>query len=96
MCGIPEKMLGLFGGTEVLRDLDPQAGRGTVEVAGIDRTFHIHIPSSYYLDKNRLYPIFFVFHGGGSKPTEIKHQTKFHVLGEQENFIVVYPFGDLQ
>lgn len=58
---------------------------------GIKRFYNIHIPKSY--DPLSSYPLVFVFHGGGGNGINIEDVTSFSQKAEEENFIVVYPFG---
>ncbi len=58
---------------------------------GQRRYFNIHLPSSY--DPENSYPLVFVFHGGGGNGENIEDTTNFTIKGDEEGFIVVYPYG---
>src|SRR6202142_2908971 len=63
----------------------------TLTFGGIQRTYVLHIPSSY--DGNQPVPLVFDFHGGlGNALTQIR-TSNFEPLAEQKDFIVVYPNG---
>jgi len=58
---------------------------------GLQRTYILHLPSSY--NPNDSYPLVLVFHGGGGNAESIREITNFTQKAEQEEFIVVYPDG---
>lgn len=66
-------------------------GRETLVVKNIERTYRIHVPTSY--DKENPIPLVFVLHmlTGSGKTTQ--WLTHFDELAEEEGFIVVYPEG---
>jgi polyhydroxybutyrate depolymerase len=53
--------------------------------------YKIDLPSSY--DPSNSYPLVFVFHGGGGNADNIEDGTNFTKKADEENFIVVYPYG---
>ena len=61
--------------------------------AGLERTYHIHIPASY--DKANPIPLLIVLHGGGGTGEGMVNlsQGGFNKLSDKEGFIVVYPDG---
>jgi polyhydroxybutyrate depolymerase len=61
--------------------------------AGLERTYHIHIPASY--DKANPIPLLLVLHGGGGTGERMVKLTQggFNKLSDKESFIVVYPDG---
>jgi poly(3-hydroxybutyrate) depolymerase len=69
--------------------LEPEpSGPGTIEVAGMARTYELSVPPGY--DKNRSYPLVFGFHGAGVPAA--KFRTYFNmteVVGPDA--LVVYP-----
>jgi polyhydroxybutyrate depolymerase len=58
---------------------------------GLQRTYTIHIGSSY--DKDRPTPLVIVLHGGGGTGQGMNKLTNFDSIADAENFIVVYPDG---
>jgi polyhydroxybutyrate depolymerase len=61
--------------------------------AGLERTYHIHIPASY--DKANPIPLLIALHGGGGSGEKMEELTLqgFNRLSDKEGFIVVYPDG---
>jgi len=53
--------------------------------------YKINLPSSY--DPSNSYPLVFVFHGGGGNGINIEDTTNFTQKADEEEFIVVYPYG---
>ncbi len=53
--------------------------------------YKVDLPSSY--DSSKSYPLLFVFHGGGGNADNIENTTNFTKKADEENFIVVYPYG---
>jgi polyhydroxybutyrate depolymerase len=58
---------------------------------GLQRTYDVHIGSSY--DRTRPTPLLIVLHGGGGTGQGMIKLTKFNAIADRENFIVVYPDG---
>ncbi len=58
---------------------------------GLQRSYILHLPSSY--NPNDSYPLVLVFHGGGGNAENIQEITNFSQKADDENFIVVYPDG---
>ena len=65
----------------------------SIILAGLERTYHIHIPASY--DKANPIPLLIVLHGGGGTGEGMVKLTQggFNILSEKEGVIVVYPDG---
>ena len=65
----------------------------SIILAGLDRTYLIHVPNSY--DKTKPMPLLIVLHGGGGTGEGMVKLTLrgFNRLSEKEGFIVVYPDG---
>lgn len=62
-----------------------------IDVNGIKRDYIVHVPQSYSADEK--YPLLFAFHGLGGNMKSSYDNSKFHLLAESENFIVVHPNG---
>ena len=65
---------------------------GSITIDGIERTYHLYIPSMY--DGKRDVPLLIALHGGGGTGKGMEENTTlegFDKLAEKENFIVVYP-----
>jgi polyhydroxybutyrate depolymerase len=58
---------------------------------GLQRTYNVHISSSY--DKATPTPLVIVLHGGGGTGQGMTKLTNFNAIADRENFIVVYPDG---
>lgn len=59
---------------------------------GTERTYRIHLPPSYYDNKNKL-ALVLGFHGGGGSGEQFETQTELDAKADAENFIIVYPDG---
>jgi polyhydroxybutyrate depolymerase len=65
---------------------------GSLTHDGLERTFLLHMPSSY--DEVEPMPLVFALHGGGGTGENmIKLTEEFNDLAEEKGFIVVYPDG---
>lgn len=60
---------------------------------GIPHTWFTHVPSCAKSDPGKKLPLMIFFHGGSDNPAEAADMSKFHVFGEKEGFITVYPWG---
>jgi len=58
---------------------------------GLQRTYTVHIASSY--DRAKPTPLLIVLHGGGGTGQGMNKLTNFNAIANRENFIVVYPDG---
>jgi polyhydroxybutyrate depolymerase len=65
--------------------------RDSLLVNNIERTYIIHVPSSYH--ENEPVPLVIVLHGGGGNAKNIEEVTGFSDKADQKGFIVVYPDG---
>ena len=63
----------------------------SVRYDGMDRTYYIHIPTSY--DKSRSFPLVILLHGLGGTGEGMSKLTGFDKLADKEGFIVIYPDG---
>jgi polyhydroxybutyrate depolymerase len=64
---------------------------GALDMGGLLRTYHLHIPPG--LDATRPLPLVFVFHGGGGHGLQMERFTGFSALSDKEAFIACYPDG---
>lgn len=62
-----------------------------LEIDSIDRRYGIYIPTNY--SKNNLYPIVFLFHGGGGNALQFESTINYTNLAEKEKIILIYPQG---
>jgi polyhydroxybutyrate depolymerase len=62
---------------------------GSLLAGGLQRTYLVHLPSGY--DKNRLWPLVIVLHGGGGQGKNVDALTGFNSESDREGFIAVYP-----
>jgi len=56
------------------------------------RTFHVHLPPTYY-DTNDALPLVIGLHGGGGSGDQFEAQTNLDSKADAANFIIVYPNG---
>jgi len=74
-------------------DTDYSVGDSTDSIMfdRLERTYRIHMPSSY--DKTKPMPLVFVLHGAGDSGRKMAWLTRygFNKLSDKEDFIVVYP-----
>lgn len=63
----------------------------TVAVAGITRTYYIHLPHGVKPVKPA--PLVVVFHGGGGNASNAERMSGMSGKADQEHFIVAYPNG---
>ena len=62
-----------------------------IEVAGITRTYRLHLPRD--LSSTSAVPLVLVFHGGGSTAAAMERLTRFSELADRERLAVAYPQG---
>ena len=60
-----------------------------LDVNGVTRTYVRYVPTGY--DPAQGAHLVIALHGGGSQGGGMRAMSKFDVLAERENFIVVYP-----
>ncbi len=60
---------------------------------GAAHTWITHVPERVKEHPDVRVPLMIFFHGASDNPLEAADMTKFHVLGEREGFITVYPWG---
>ena len=58
---------------------------------GLERTYSVHVSSSY--DQDRPTPLVIVLHGGGGTGQGMVKLTDFNAVADRENFIIAYPDG---
>ena len=63
----------------------------TLEFAGQQRTYRVHIPAAY--DGSRAVPLVLGFHGGGGTSENAERTLGFDPLSDRHGFIAVYPQG---
>ena len=71
--------------------LSPGDATRTLTLAGRERSYIVHIPSTY--DPAQPMPVVLVFHGGGGNAENARMMTGFDAIADAEGFIVVYPNG---
>jgi polyhydroxybutyrate depolymerase len=62
----------------------------TLEVDGITRSYHLHVPSAV---GPAPAPLVLVFHGGGGTGPGTQRLTRFTALADREGFLVAFPEG---
>lgn len=63
----------------------------TLTHAGLERTYILHVPSSY--DESKPTPLLLSFHGGGGNAENQRRVSGFNELSDENGFIVAYPNG---
>ncbi|KXK14629.1 MAG: phospholipase/carboxylesterase [Chloroflexi bacterium OLB14] len=63
----------------------------TLQHDGLERTYLLHVPSSY--DENKATSLVLLFHGGGGNAENQQRTSGFNELANKEGFIVAYPNG---
>ncbi len=66
-------------------------GEESLQVAGRERTFLVHVPPQY--DGVKPLPLVIVLHGGAGNGSGAAQITGFSLKADQEGFVVVYPNG---
>ncbi len=64
---------------------------GSVMVSGRSRTFRVHVPPGYRVD--RATAIVLAFHGGGGSGKQMEESSLLDVQADREGFVAVYPDG---
>lgn len=64
---------------------------GTLDIGGILRTYHLHLPPG--LDSKKPLPLVFVLHGGGGYGLQMERFCGFSELSDKEGFMACYPDG---
>jgi len=67
--------------------------QGSVNVGGLVRTYIVHLPSGYGLNKEKPLPLVLVLHGGGGNASSAARISGFNAKSNREGFIVAYPNG---
>lgn len=65
--------------------------RGTINVAGANRTYLLHVPTGY--EGKQPVPLLVDLHGLGGNGAAEKAQSGFAAVSDREKFVVVYPDG---
>ena len=63
-----------------------------IEVAGVPRTFIVHMPPQASNGTEKM-PVVFMFHGGGGRADVAMKDTGWDRLADREGFIAVFPNG---
>jgi polyhydroxybutyrate depolymerase len=63
----------------------------TIEVAGLSRTYYLHVPVN--IPKDREAALVLMFHGGGGTPAWAERESQFSELADREGFLAAYPQG---
>ncbi len=69
----------------------PHDYSASIQSGGLERTYRVHLPTSY--NGTQSLPLVLVFHGGGGSGQSMNGLTNFNVLADEKDFIVVYPDG---
>ncbi|MCX5824853.1 MAG: dienelactone hydrolase family protein [Deltaproteobacteria bacterium] len=77
---------------ELLRSTNPGAGTHsfTLTVGGLERTYIVHVPSSYNPQK-QLSAVVIMFHGGGGTARAAMWETGWAEKAEKTGFLAVFP-----
>ena len=61
----------------------------SLDIGGLERIYHVHLPSSY--NKELKWPLVIQLHGGGGEGKQLNALTGFWDLSDKEGFIVISP-----
>jgi polyhydroxybutyrate depolymerase len=80
-------------GAGVKPGVDPVGTKvdATISLGGLDRTYHVYLPSA--LPRDQSVPLLVALHGGTGWGTQFEANSGFDRLAEANGFIVVYPDG---
>jgi polyhydroxybutyrate depolymerase len=68
-----------------------QTRSGTIEIGGRERSYFVHVPSSY--DGKSAVPLVIVLHGALQGAARAERMSGMSELADRENFLVAYPNG---
>ncbi len=79
--------------TPTIDTLDYTTGKNSYRLtaSGVERNFHVFVPSGY--DENVPVPLVFMFHGSGGNGNATYQNSGWKEVAEQHNFICVFPTG---
>ena len=60
---------------------------------GMKHTWFTHVPASVKNNRTKKVPLLVFMHGGSDNPEEAAQMSRFHEIGEKEDFITVYPWA---
>src|SRR5215813_7128906 len=63
----------------------------TMEFAGQQRTYRVHVPAAY--DGSKPVPLVIAFHGGGGTSKTAERGLGMNPLSDRHGFLAVYPQG---
>lgn len=83
----------LFFGSLSLNYISSKNHADSIVIGGLKRTWLIHVPSSY--DLNKPMPLLIVLHGGGGTGRNMVKLTQggFDKISDKKGFVVIYPDG---
>lgn len=64
---------------------------GSIDVAGVARTYRLHVPVG--LEDGDQVPLLIAFHGGGGSSDQYARSSGWDEVADTEGFVVVYPDG---
>jgi polyhydroxybutyrate depolymerase len=70
---------------------DPELADGVIDIDGMQRTYHLHVPSS--LPAGQPVPLLVGLHGGLGSGQQFEGNSQFDRFADEKGFIVVYPDG---
>lgn len=79
------------GGPRAERDSTRADRLGAIQSGGVERTYRLHLPSSY--DGEKPVPLLLAFHGGGGDGAGMERLTHLSEIADRHGFAVVYPDG---
>lgn len=81
----------LSKGCTTTHDWAGQTREFSFESSGGTRSYRIHLPSSYKV--NKALPLLIAYHGSGNNPAKFEKQTRFSDESVNPDMITVYPAG---
>lgn len=74
-----------------VNNITPGTHPFAITVDGVERSYFVHVPSSY--DSARKWPVVVMFHGGGGSAKTAMWETGWNNKSEKEGFLAVFPDG---
>ncbi|MGN6420663.1 MAG: extracellular catalytic domain type 1 short-chain-length polyhydroxyalkanoate depolymerase [Pseudobacter sp.] len=71
----------------------PRNFEATISVNGMNRSYLVNLPPSYYSDTNSIYPMVIALHGTGGNAAQFEKDYGFSKKADQAGFVAVYPNG---
>lgn len=71
----------------------PRHFEASITVDGLQRSYIVNLPPSYYSDTTSRYPLVIALHGTGGNAAQFEKDYGFSAKADQSGFVAVYPNG---